>query len=104
MLKVSQMFDTSRVSKRLVLGIATAVSSLFGQVVVQLLGIFRRYRLNMTKIESRPSKRTAWEYFFFVDCDGHFDDKRVANAISDLQQHCTFVKVLGSFPRAAEGA
>src|SRR5258706_10657452 len=35
------------------------------------LAPFRRYRLNMTKIESRPSKRKAWEYFFFVDCDGH---------------------------------
>jgi chorismate mutase/prephenate dehydratase len=64
------------------------------------LGIFRRYRLNMTKIESRPSKRRAWEYFFFVDCDGHFDDTRVAKAIDDLKKHCTFVKVLGSYPNA----
>lgn len=64
------------------------------------LGIFRRYRLNMTKIESRPSKRKAWEYFFFVDCDGHYADKRVANALADLQQHCTFVKVLGSYPNS----
>ncbi len=64
------------------------------------LAPFRKYRLNMTKIESRPSKRKAWEYFFFVDCDGHFDDKRVANAITDLQQHCTFVKVLGSYPNS----
>src|SRR5687768_10212880 len=55
------------------------------------LGVFRKYRLNMTKIESRPSKRKAWEYFFFVDCDGHYDDKRVAKAITDLQEHCTFV-------------
>jgi len=60
------------------------------------LGVFRRYRLNMTKIESRPSKRRAWEYFFFVDCDGHYEDKRVAQAIGELQKHCTFVKVLGS--------
>jgi chorismate mutase / prephenate dehydratase len=64
------------------------------------LGIFRRYRLNMTKIESRPSKRKAWEYFFFVDCDGHFEDKRVAKAIAELQNHCTFVKVLGSYPNS----
>ncbi len=64
------------------------------------LAPFRKYRLNMTKIESRPSKRKAWEYFFFVDCDGHFDDKRVANAIANLQQHCTFVKVLGSYPNS----
>lgn len=64
------------------------------------LGIFRRYRLNMTKIESRPSKRKAWEYFFFVDCDGHYEDTRVAKAINDLKNHCTFVKVLGSYPNS----
>lgn len=64
------------------------------------LAAFRKYRLNMTKIESRPSKRKAWEYFFFVDCDGHYEDKRVAKAITDLQEHCTFVKVLGSYPNS----
>jgi chorismate mutase/prephenate dehydratase len=64
------------------------------------LGVFRRFRLNMTKIESRPSKRRAWEYFFFVDCDGHYEDKRVAKAIGELQKHCTFVKVLGSYPNS----
>jgi chorismate mutase/prephenate dehydratase len=59
---------------------------------------FRRYKLNMTKIESRPSKRKAWEYFFFVDCDGHATDRKVAKAIADLEQQCNFVKVLGSYP------
>jgi chorismate mutase/prephenate dehydratase len=62
------------------------------------LAPFRRYRLNMTKIESRPSKRKAWEYFFFVDCDGHADDSKVAKAIELLGHHCSFVKVLGSYP------
>jgi chorismate mutase/prephenate dehydratase len=64
------------------------------------LAPFRKYRLNMTKIESRPSKRKAWEYFFFVDCDGHEQDTRVAKAIAHLQEHCTFVKVLGSYPNS----
>ena len=64
------------------------------------LAPFRRYRLNMTKIESRPSKRKAWEYFFFVDCDGHADDPKVAKAIELLGHHCSFVKVLGSYPNA----
>ena len=64
------------------------------------LAPFRRYRINMTKIESRPSKRKVWEYFFFVDCDGHFNDRKVAKAIEQLGQHCSFVKVLGSFPNA----
>lgn len=62
------------------------------------LAPFRRYRINMTKIESRPSKRKAWEYFFFVNCDGHQADRRVAKALEQLNQHCSFVKVLGSYP------
>jgi chorismate mutase / prephenate dehydratase len=62
------------------------------------LAPFRRYRINMTKIESRPSKRKAWEYYFFVDCDGHLTDTRVAKSIEHLTQHCSFVKVLGSYP------
>ena len=64
----------------------------------QALAAFRRYRINLTKIESRPNKRKAWEYFFFVDCDGHFHDRKVANAIAHLEQQCNFVKVLGSYP------
>ncbi|PYJ98727.1 MAG: prephenate dehydratase [Verrucomicrobia bacterium] len=62
------------------------------------LAAFRRYRLNMTKIESRPSKRKAWEYFFFIDCDGHVSDHKVAKAVAELEQQCSFVKVLGSYP------
>ena len=64
------------------------------------LAAFRRYRINMTKIESRPSKRKAWEYFFFIDCDGHLQDRKVDNAIRHLGEHCNFVKVLGSYPNA----
>lgn len=62
------------------------------------LETFRKCRLNMTKIESRPSKRKAWEYVFFVDCDGHMEDKAVAQAIELLMEQCHFVKVLGSYP------
>jgi chorismate mutase/prephenate dehydratase len=62
------------------------------------LAAFRRYKINMTKIESRPSKRKAWEYFFFIDCDGHMKDRKVAKAISLLGEHCNFVKILGSYP------
>ena len=62
------------------------------------LAPFRRFRINMTKIESRPSKRKAWEYFFFADVDGHAEDPKLAKAIAQLGQHCSFVKVLGSYP------
>jgi len=64
------------------------------------LAPFRKYRLNMTKIESRPSKRRVWEYFFFVDCDGHSSEGKVAKAIAQLATQCSFVKVLGSYPNA----
>jgi chorismate mutase/prephenate dehydratase len=62
------------------------------------LAPIRRSHINMTKIESRPSKRKAWEYFFFVDCDGHVEDPEVARTVRQLGKHCNFVKVLGSYP------
>lgn len=62
------------------------------------LGVFRKFKLNMTKIESRPSKRKAWEYFFFVDFEGHLEDRKVGAALRELETHCNFVKVLGSYP------
>jgi chorismate mutase/prephenate dehydratase len=64
----------------------------------EAIAVFRRFKINMTKIESRPSKRKAWEYFFFIDCDGHAQDRKVAAAIQLLSTHCNFVKVLGSYP------
>jgi chorismate mutase/prephenate dehydratase len=79
----------------LMLSIADEVGALYNA-----LGPFRRYRLNMTKIESRPSKRKAWEYFFFVDCDGHMNDRMVAKAIASLESVCNFAKVLGSYPNS----
>ena len=60
---------------------------------------FHRFKLNLTKIESRPSKRKAWEYLFFVDLDGHATDEPVASALTELQQFCHFVKILGSYPQ-----
>jgi chorismate mutase/prephenate dehydratase len=64
----------------------------------EAIAAFRKFKINMTKIESRPSKRKAWEYFFFIDCDGHAKDKKVADAIKILGKHCNFVKILGSYP------
>jgi len=64
----------------------------------EAIAAFKKFKINMTKIESRPSKRKAWEYFFFIDCAGHFLDAKVAKAIKHLSQHCNFVKILGSYP------
>lgn len=66
------------------------------------LGSFKKYRLNMTKIESRPNKLKAWEYLFFVDIEGHVEEQRVRNALRDLERHCTLMTVLGAYPRARE--
>jgi chorismate mutase / prephenate dehydratase len=77
----------------LMFSLADRVGALYNSLVA-----FRRYRINMTKIESRPSKRKAWEYIFFVDCEGHMEDRRLSKAIVFLGQHCSYLKVLGSFP------
>ena len=63
---------------------------------------FKKARINLTKIESRPSKKKAWSYFFFVDIEGHHNDARVKKALASLAKHCTFLRVLGSYPRAEE--
>jgi chorismate mutase/prephenate dehydratase len=59
---------------------------------------FKKHRINLTKIESRPSKKKAWDYYFFVDLDGHRDNPRVKKALSELEDKCTFLKILGSYP------
>lgn len=65
-----------------------------------VLGVFKNDSINMTKIESRPSRSKAWEYYFFVDIDGHAKDPEVARALEELQEHCTLMTVLGSYPKA----
>ena len=62
------------------------------------LGVLKKHGLNMTKIESRPSKNTNWEYVFFVDFEGHTDDEKVKKALADFKEHTQFLKILGSYP------
>ena len=59
---------------------------------------FKRAKINLTKIESRPSKRKAWEYIFFVDMEGHIDDRKVKTAIEKVKEGCLYLKILGSYP------
>jgi chorismate mutase/prephenate dehydratase len=59
---------------------------------------FKRNRINLTKIESRPSKRRAWEYLFFIDVEGHVSEPRVHRALQGLQRHTTAFQLLGSYP------
>ena len=52
----------------------------------------------MSKIESRPSKQRDWEYIFYVDLAGHCTDPAVADALIELEKHCSLVKMFGSYP------
>lgn len=68
--------------------------------LMTMLACFADHDVNMTKIESRPSRRGIWEYVFFVDIAGHADDAAVAKALSDLEGKAAMVKLLGSYPVA----
>ncbi len=59
---------------------------------------FNEFDINMSKIESRPSRRQDWEYFFFVDVKGHCSNPKLIAALEELEKHCTLVKILGSYP------
>jgi chorismate mutase/prephenate dehydratase len=64
----------------------------------EMLLPFRKYGVNLTKIESRPSKKKAWEYYFFVDILGHQDDALIKKALNELERKCSYLKILGSYP------
>lgn len=63
------------------------------------LGEFASRTINLTRIESRPTKTTAWQYNFYLDFEGHRTEKRCAEALQALEKYATFVKILGSYPR-----
>jgi chorismate mutase/prephenate dehydratase len=64
------------------------------------LAALDKYDINMTMIESRPTKKTPWEYIFFVDIQGHIGDAPVAKALEHLGGATLFMRVLGSYPEA----
>jgi len=64
------------------------------------LGVFAKRGLNLTKIESRPTKQTPWEYNFYVDLEGHRLDEDVKEALEELKAHTLYIKILGSYPKA----
>ncbi|MCK5902897.1 MAG: prephenate dehydratase [Cocleimonas sp.] len=58
------------------------------------------YGLDMTRIESRPSQNTNWEYLFFMDISGHVEDKKVSAALNELEAEAELFRVLGAYPKA----
>lgn len=65
-----------------------------------ILEKFNTNNINLTKIESRPTKSTPWEYNFYVDFEGHQDDKNIQDTLEKIKANTTFLKILGSYPRA----
>lgn len=65
----------------------------------KILGIFQKHNINLTKIESRPSKKGLGKYLFFVDFEGHKDEEIVQDILSEISQNTYFLKVLGSYPK-----
>jgi len=70
--------------------------------LADVLDVFKRYGINLTNIESRPSKKRQWEYYFFVDFVGHRMEEHVQKGLDEARRHCLQLSVLGSFPRATE--
>ncbi|HEX2970704.1 MAG TPA: prephenate dehydratase [Tepidisphaeraceae bacterium] len=70
--------------------------------LAEVLDCFKEQGINLTDIEKRPSKKVNWEYYFFIDAQGHCDDPRIQAAIEASKPHCLHMTVLGSYPRAIE--
>jgi chorismate mutase/prephenate dehydratase len=64
-----------------------------------VLAVFDDAGINLTRIESRPSRQKRWDYVFLVDLEGHREDEAVARALTELGSRCAMMKVLGSYPR-----
>jgi chorismate mutase / prephenate dehydratase len=66
----------------------------------RLLEPLAEHRINMTRIESRPSRKRKWDYVFFIDVEGHVSDVPLAKALASLEKRASLFKILGSYPRA----
>lgn len=69
--------------------------------LVDLLEPLARHEINMTRLDARPSRQGVWEYAFFIDLRGHAEDPNVSEALSEMSEHASLFRVLGSYPRAA---
>jgi chorismate mutase/prephenate dehydratase len=67
----------------------------------QALAAFARNSINLSKIESRPLRARPWQYLFFVDVAGHYEDPKLKRTLAELAHKVLFLKVLGSYPEAA---
>lgn len=70
--------------------------------LIDVLSIFKEHNLNMSHIESRPSKKVLGEYMFYVNIDGHIQDENVKKAFEKIKPFTTYYKFLGSYPKYSE--
>jgi chorismate mutase/prephenate dehydratase len=68
--------------------------------LARVLDLFGRFGVNLTSIGSRPSRRRNWEYYFFVDVEGHVEDENVREALDQVRDMCKEMIILGSYPFA----
>ena len=61
---------------------------------------FNKNNVNLTKIESRPTKSNTWEYNFYVDFEGHQNNSKISEMLEKIKQETLFMKILGSYPSA----
>lgn len=66
----------------------------------EVLGEFALRGLNLTKIESRPSKRALGDYMFYIDCEGHLEEAKIKEALEGVEKKATMLKILGTYPIA----
>jgi len=71
-------------------------------VLYSMLQPFSQNKINITRIESRPSHKKNWDYVFFLDLDGHIDDPVLASSLISVKKNCSLFRVLGSYPKAID--
>ncbi len=69
-------------------------------LLYDILGVFSKRNINLTRLESWPSKKKLGEYIFFIDIEGHRKDKLINAALQELEKDITKIKVFGSYPKA----
>jgi chorismate mutase/prephenate dehydratase len=66
---------------------------------MDILEPFKTYNINLTNIESLPTRKKAWEYCFYLDFDGHVSNENIQKALKAVAERCFEMKILGSFPK-----
>ena len=87
---------TGRDKTSILLSISRAPGSLS-----RVLQVFNEKEINLTRIESRPTKGKPWEYLFFIDFEGHTADASIGEAMDRLKEHVLLLKLLGSYPQTS---